>query len=697
MTASFENIYSKIQTTVQMKMKSNLIPAIILALCALAWPGFKMSAATVTWTGASLATNLWSDTNNWDTLTAPTNDLVAFGNTGSTNLPGVFNNVLDASNTLAGFDYKAQVSFVSLVTNYHTTLLNPGVTLTIDNGANSGALINVGDADAATNDIQYYATIVGTGARLMAGNTNSPVATQGLQATATCANSPNHIGSLDLAGLDNFTFAGGYVWVGASSANAVGPTDRPAGKISLARTNLIIANSPSADAAFRLGESKGNTPPKESLLELGQDNSIYTVWMKVGGWKSGASQGGRMYFRTSLTNNNPTLKLRGNDGVARLGTLSVGDNLLAGASSIGSRGVIELSGGTLDALVDTAAVGRSASSTSASATGAANGTMTWTAGTLDVTTLNLGYQGGNDPATATGTINVRGANASLIAGSIAIGRDAGSSTGKGTGTLNITSGTVTVSGTIAENDAAGGDGSSTINITNGVLNAGGVVTVDNVTLSSGVISNTSLLTVSSLKGTGTIFGAVTVVSNFNPGLPTGTLTISNDLVLSATSSNVFEVNLDTLAADKVGGLSNVTFGGALILTNVGGTLLATNGMTFKIFDAATYSGSFSATNLPAIGGGFVWDITNLGTNGTVKLVANVNTAPTNMVFQLTGSTLDLSWPTDHTGWHLQMQTNAPGVGLTTNWVTVANTDKTNHFTTAINPTNGSTFYRMLLP
>jgi hypothetical protein len=680
-------------------MKRNLILLLLLVVSALVLPVFQAGAASLAWSGGSLVpTNLWSDANNWDTLTAPVDgDAVAFNNTGSTNLPGIVNTVANTNLTLASLDYKAQVSFVSLITNYHTLLLNPGVTLTIDNGANPGNLLNVGDVDSGAIDAQYYSTILGTNASLVAGNTNSPVPNQGLQVTATAMTLVNHIGSLDLSGLDNFTFAGGYVWVGASSANAIGATDRPVGKMALARTNFIVANSPSADGAFRLGDCKGNTPPRESQLELGQDNTIYTVWMKVGGLKDGAAAGGHVFFRASLTNNNPILRLRGGTGgSSRVNTLSVGDNLLAGNSSIGTKGVMDLGGGTFDALVDVAYVGRS-SSGATTGTGAAAGTVTWDAGTFDVTTLNIGYQAGNATNNATGTINVRGANASLIAGSIIMGRDAGSVIGKGTGTLNITSGTATVFGTITEGNGSGGNGTSTINITAGVLNAGGVVTVDNINLTSGTISNAALITVSSLKGTGTILGPVTVLTNLGPGLPVGTLIISNNLVLSATCTNVFEVNLDTFAADKVAGVSNVTFGGTLVLTNVGGVTAATNGATFKLFDAATYSGSFAATNLPALGGGFVWDLSSLGTNGSVKLVATVNTAPTNMIFQLTGGALDLSWPTDHTGWRLEGQTNTLNIGLTTNWFTVAGSAATNRIVLTINPTNGSSFFRLVYP
>jgi len=653
------------------------------------------SAAEHIWSGASVPpTNVWSDPNNFDGSALVIGDSVTFANAGSVSSPGVVNNVADAPPALANFSYKAQVSSPSAITNYHTTRINPGVTLTLDNASNSGLLLNVGDVDTALIDAQYYCTITGSGATLQAGNTNAPVSSQGMQVVATSQTLPNHIGSLDLSGLDNFIFAGGYVWIGASSANALGATDRPVGAIYLARTNFFIANSTTTDGSFRLGESKGNTPPHESWMELGQDNTINAVWIKFGGIKNNAGNGGRAYFRSSLTNNNPILRLRGPDGIARVTTLSVADNNLAANSSIGSRGLLDLTGGTFDALVDTAYVGRT-TTTGTTGTGAATGTINWNAGTLDVTTLYVGYQGANIPGIGTGTLNLTG-TAQLLAGSITIGRDAGSGTGTGVGVINITGGSASVAGNIAENNGSGGDGRSTISITNGLLTAGGTITVDNLNLNNGIVSNASLLTVTTLKGGGTIYGPVTVITNLSPGAGIGTLAISNSLTLSGTSSTAFEMDLDALSCDKVSGITDVTFNGVLTVTNIGGTSHLTNGTTFRLFEANTYSGIFIATNLPVLGG-VTWDTSALGSSGSIKAVLSINTSPTNVVAAFTSTNIDLQWPQDHTGWRLQAQTNGPGVGLTTNWSTVVNSSSTNHVLISIDPNAGSGFYRLIYP
>jgi hypothetical protein len=56
--------------------------------------------------------------------------------------------------------------------------------------------------------------------------------------------------------------------------------------------------------------------------------------------------------------------------------------------------------------------------------------------------------------------------------------------------------------------------------------------------------------------------------------------------------------------------------------------------------------------------------------------------------------LTLSWPSSYTGWTLQGQTNAPGVGLTTNWQDVPGSASTN--VVIIPAADGSGFFRMIL-
>ena len=83
-----------------------------------------------------------------------------------------------------------------------------------------------------------------------------------------------------------------------------------------------------------------------------------------------------------------------------------------------------------------------------------------------------------------------------------------------------------------------------------------------------------------------------------------------------------------------------------------------------------------------------------------QLAVVVNTHPTNMVFSVSGTNLNLSWPADHTGWRLQIQTNhlANGVsGNTNDWGTVSGSTGTNQIIAPIDPTKPAEFYRLVYP
>jgi hypothetical protein len=79
----------------------------------------------------------------------------------------------------------------------------------------------------------------------------------------------------------------------------------------------------------------------------------------------------------------------------------------------------------------------------------------------------------------------------------------------------------------------------------------------------------------------------------------------------------------------------------------------------------------------------------------IPAVASPATNPTNITFQFTADNLTLSWPSDHLGWRLQVQTNDLTQGLGANWSDVVNSTVTNQMTLPIDPTAGSVFYRLI--
>lgn len=75
----------------------------------------------------------------------------------------------------------------------------------------------------------------------------------------------------------------------------------------------------------------------------------------------------------------------------------------------------------------------------------------------------------------------------------------------------------------------------------------------------------------------------------------------------------------------------------------------------------------------------------------------VSLAPVQLAQVLNGSQLELSWPLSHRGWRLEAQTNAPGLGLSGHWNSIAVAATTNFFALPVDRGNGSVFLRLVAP
>ena len=204
-----------------------------------------------------------------------------------------------------------------------------------------------------------------------------------------------------------------------------------------------------------------------------------------------------------------------------------------------------------------------------------------------------------------------------------------------------------------------------------------------------------------LYGSGAVNGQVADNGTIAPGLPLGafnSLTLSNSPVLNGLVEMQINRNNGSPQNDLILLPSSaVTFGGTLTVTNVGDALMA--GDVFTLFNARGYSGSFAVTNLPPLSAGLAWSY-SLAANGSIAVVATVSLVPTNILLGLSGTTLALSWPADHTGWRLLMQTNNLGSGIsaaTNDWMTVLNSQLTNLVTLSLDPTVPGEYFRLVFP
>ncbi len=91
------------------------------------------------------------------------------------------------------------------------------------------------------------------------------------------------------------------------------------------------------------------------------------------------------------------------------------------------------------------------------------------------------------------------------------------------------------------------------------------------------------------------------------------------------------------------------------------------------------------------------NISGEGANSVQVSATPSSTTPVNLAMSASAGVLDLSWPADHTGWRLQVQTNSTSTGLGTNWFDVAGSTATNSVSLPVDANNGSVFYRLTYP
>ena len=170
---------------------------------------------------------------------------------------------------------------------------------------------------------------------------------------------------------------------------------------------------------------------------------------------------------------------------------------------------------------------------------------------------------------------------------------------------------------------------------------------------------------------------------------TGALTVSGNAALDGNA--LLKLNNTTNSVLSAGGA--LTYGGTLTLTNISGTPLAA-GKSFKLFNAAGYTGAFSSiVTEPPLAAGLVWSTNNLTVNGTISLVA----APLITGIRVNGPTLTIM-ATNAVAFSqfvlLQSTNVATPLGLWTPVLTnnFDGTGSLNLSTNIVNPNNAHEFY-----
>jgi fibronectin-binding autotransporter adhesin len=475
-----------------------------MALCLMAGSVFGVTP-TNTWFGAG-SDFYWNTAANWDAAGVPIpTSLVVFTNYGATGLPGTNGsgamgtpNIAITNDTTIG-----QLWFVntnSVVTGpqqYHTIGLDPGVTLTVSNVptgmpapaniiqacSQGGFTTQFGVQNGNVDQVDYATIQGGAGSRLRVICTNAITiygqanifVSQGSAGLAAYPTIDPCNSYLDLSGLDYFEGYLNHICVAADPQSA--PLGyyfhRATGTMYLAKTNKIVlwsvGNAPSGGPStgtpgIMLGWTAQNNAGglgRVGALYLGITNEIYcTTGIGVGGRNSS----GWMGFNPSNAPGISVAYFRNraglNPGTGRQNLWAIGHRMNVNAGGAGIQGILDLSGGKVDALVDQLQIGR------------ANSLATWGsvylgAGTVDANSLQLGYQETSGGPAGQGTLIVSNSAVLKINTSAVLGFITGSPVAgqQYFGILSILDG-----GTVAANAApftCGVGSSNSISVVNG--------------------------------------------------------------------------------------------------------------------------------------------------------------------------------------------------------------------------------------
>ena len=230
-------------------------------------------------------------------------------------------------------------------------------------------------------------------------------------------------------------------------------------------------------------------------------------------------------------------------------------------------------------------------------------------------------------------------------------------------------------------------GSGTWTITAASTYSGATTVSGGTLLVNGSIagSTVSVQNTATLGGSGSIGAPVTVQvgGTIAPGTSIGTLTLASNLTIQGKAVMEVARNGAVLSNDRISGVVTNTYGGTLIVTNVGSSALQP-GDSFKLFSAAVYTGAFTNIVYPA---GYTWT-NSLAVDGTVSVVA-VSGPPT-LQYTFSGSSLTFTWTGSY---KLQAQTNSLEVGISKNWYDVVG-GGTSGVSVPVSAANGTVFFRL---
>jgi hypothetical protein len=426
------------------------------------------------WTGDTNVTTPWSSASSWVGGVPPeASDDVLFTQLGAqTNVTGGFtNSIVDTDRTIASLRF----SQTNGNARFHTVEIQPGRTLWVT-GTNGLRLLRDATGLAGQMDVNF----VGAGGTLVVSNAsaNVVISIDNQQAHRfDLSGLGTFVADVSRVGFGNYRMYPNYTNLTANgfSGNATFLMPRRfIPSIRLARTNIIRATYADSnnylDPAIRnyslTFENNEVGTTTDGTLFFGITNAFFLDSLCFVQSSAQAEVANEIIFNpalvrltnivagvTNVITNQCVAVFRGANG-GRMSVFAVADAAGIGASGTSTKALLDFRAGTVDALVDRLYMGRDRTNSSDNANGEA--VMILAAGTFDVNTAILGFQGnGNNQnvggATpngyARGTLSVNSDAVFVVNDTLELGHttaDAGDrrQAELGFGLLNITNGTV---------------------------------------------------------------------------------------------------------------------------------------------------------------------------------------------------------------------------------------------------------------
>jgi autotransporter-associated beta strand protein len=658
----------------------------------------------VSWNGGSATDSLWSDAANWNGIPiAPAYSLIFDGttrlnNTNDTAPLTAYTNVTFNAGAGAFTLNGNPINGVNITNNSsNPQTIDLGLSfarnIALNGGTGGGLIVGGGLTNTLGAPGSVTVTLAGNGilTNILASTTspggtnllsvNDPVANWTLMNNASSATVTVPWALNVNNGTFNFGAASSAPVLVSTTVNGA-PQDNQIGIGASASGTLNISNGTFTTSA-RVNTGAGANA-------TGNVN-VYAGTFNIGNQFQGANGAATAFSTFNM-----------NGGTVNVGTAAAPNSQFYVASR--GTGTLNMNAGVLNC--GTMDVSRNAAGT----TGPSIGVVNLNGGLLAVnlvTTVSANVQNGSTP-TATfnfngGTLKARAASTTFFkGGTTAPATPINAYVQAGGAIIDTTNFNITVAEPMQHDPALGATldgglkkfGPATLTLSGGNSYTGPTQIGEGTLFVSGSLDVTAVTVSNSatLAGNGSLGGSVLVksggtISPAGTGV-IGTLTVAGAVTLQGTT--YMEVNRDIASSDLLAG-GSISYGGTLSIANLGSPLQV--GDQFTLFSSASLSGSFIVSG-PA---GVQWDTSTLATDGIIKVSSLVNATPTNIVTSVSGNQLTLSWPADHTGWRLQVQTNSVTTGLNSNWVDVPGSTGVNSMNFTISPANGAVFFRMVYP